>query len=178
MRSKRNLVRFLALLMATAMIVAVLLMVAMPYAGAPSGATLAEAIPVVLIVAAFLVVCAWALSKGVAPMAPRARGKPLASGVSMGDQVNMKDQRRHWARRYPSGFPSCHLTPKRDASEPVVTKLNPHMKLSTDVPLLAESGSSGMTTGLLTRATDQLRVWMKRRYHDSVFGTFAYGVAV
>lgn len=181
MRSKRNLARFMALLMATAMIVAVLLMVAMPFADAPPGAMYTVAIPLFLIVAAFAVVCAWALSKDVSPMASNARGAPLAGDARMDDQVNMKDQRRHWARRYPAGFLSCRMTHKRDASSPVVTKIDPHMKLSTDVPLLAESVISrvrgNMPWGFWGAFTKQ-RARMKRRYHDSVFGTSAYGVAV
>ena len=97
--------------------------------------------------------------------------------------MNMKDQRRHWARRYPTGFRSCRLNHKHDASDPVVTKIDPHMKLSTDVPLLAESAVSACQRGLtmlfgVPPGISQQRSWMKRRFHDSVFGTSAYGVAV
>lgn len=108
MKSARNLVRFLALLMALALFVA---------------ASLA-ATPLFALVWAvvFLAVCWCGMSPGKEYTASSARAGPASSDdVLSSDQFTLRERRRQWAREYPVGFRSCRITTSKfDRSEPMI----------------------------------------------------------
>lgn len=99
MKNTRNLVRFLALVAALAMLVAVSLAVS----------------PLMTCVWAlcFLAICFMGMCRSEAVTASSARDGPVPSGdASSRDQFTTRTQRRQWAREYTVGFRSCRLTNK------------------------------------------------------------------
>ena len=180
MRRVNNVARFLALLMAFAMCFAVLSTATLPLAVALLGSTSADVVLLAFIMTLAVFLMARTCLKGRPFMASIARAGPAsASDAINNDQFKVKGQRRLWARPYPVGFRSCRLTTKHGTSENMTTNNSRIDEMLTGVNAIVEP-AEGMTrnpVGLLAeRAITQLRMWMKRRYHDSVFGTSAYGV--
>lgn len=99
MKNTRNLVRFLALVAALAMLVAV------PLAVSPLMACVWAL--------CFLAICFMGMCRSEAVTASSARDGPVPSGdASSRDQFTTRTQRRQWAREYTVGFRSCRLTNK------------------------------------------------------------------
>lgn len=154
MKRARNVARFLALLMAFAMFFAVLATATLPLATALLGVVSADVVPLTLIMALAVFLLASTCLQGRPFMASSARAGPaLASDALNNDQFMMREKRRQWARKYPTGFRSCRLTTEHGTSKPMILS-HP----CTSMPPGAEplSGASAESV-LLAGATNLVR---------------------
>lgn len=112
MKNTRNLVRFLALVAALAMLVAVSLAVS----------------PLMACVWAlcFLAICFMGMCRSEAVTASSARDGPVSSGdASSRDQFTTRTQRRQWAREYTVGFRSLCSAAKNVGAAELATAVKP-----------------------------------------------------
>lgn len=112
MKNTRNLVRFLALVAALAMLVAVSLAVS----------------PLMACVWAlcFLAICFMGMCRSEAVTASSARDGPVPSGdASSRDQFTTRTQRRQWAREYTVGFRSLCSAAKNVGAAELATAVKP-----------------------------------------------------
>lgn len=149
MRNTRNLVRFLALVAALAMLVAVSLTVS----------------PLMTCVWAlcFLAICFMGMCRNEAVTASSARDGPVPSGdASSRDQFTTRIQRRRWAREYPVGFRSlCSAAKNVGAAEP-----NTAVQFSTMRPA---GGPLGRGPAISRKAQCNLIAF---NANDQCFGSF------
>lgn len=140
MKRTKNVVRFLALLMAFAMLFAVLATATLPLAATFLGAASADVVPLAFIMTLAVFLLAGRCLQGRPFVASSARAGPaFASDALNGDQFMMREKRRQWAHKYPSGFRSCRLSAKHGASRPMIlsypcTSMPPGAEPSSGTP--------------------------------------------
>lgn len=150
MTRARNVARVLALLMTIAMLFAIFATANLPLMIAPLGTALANAVPLGLsmTLAVFLAarVCCW----DTLFMASIARAGPvLVNDVLDDGQFMTKEQRRLWARKFPTGFRQRRLIAKHGLFETTsmpqsCTTMPPCMKVEGD-PLAEKVLRAGIT---------------------------------